>query len=180
MAYLTTEETDEEGQPTGRFLMSMVRSSLGPKSPTLAYRLAQCTVGHDHRDRRDIIGSYVTWEDGEIDISANAALAATSGGGSNADDRSAMTEAEQFLREKLKGHSVSAKEGEEHANAIGISRRTLMRARKKLGVIAEKTDMKEGWTWRLPTPEECQATSKGAIKNTWHSSAPVGTLRDDT
>ena len=80
MAYLTTEEMDEDGQPTGRFLMSMVRSSLGPKLPTLAYRLAQCTIGQDHRDRRDIIGSYVTWEDGEVDISATAALNAALGG----------------------------------------------------------------------------------------------------
>jgi hypothetical protein len=178
MAYLTTEEIDEEGKPTGRFLMSMVRSSLGPKLPTLAYRLAQITIGEDHRDGRTIIGSYAVWEDGEVDISASAALAAVSGdakGGS--DDRSAMAEAEQFLRDKLANGPVPAKDGEEHAGAIGIARRTLMRARKKLRVIAEKPDMKEGWTWRLPLPEECQESPKGATKNTWHPSYPVGTLR---
>jgi hypothetical protein len=58
-AYLTIEEIDEEGKPTGRFLMGMVRSSLGPKLPTLAYRLEQREVGKDHRGKRTIIGSYV-------------------------------------------------------------------------------------------------------------------------
>jgi hypothetical protein len=180
MAYLTTEEMDEEDRPTGRFLMAMVRSSLGPKLPTLVYRLAQVAIGEDHRDGRTIIGSYAVWEDGVVDITANAALAAASGGGKgSSDDRSAMAEAEQFLQDKLGGGPIPAKEGEEHAAAIGISRRTLMRARKKLGVIAEKLDMKEGWTWRLARPEECQANPKSANKNTWHSSYPVGTLRGD-
>ncbi len=180
MAYLTTEEMDEEGKPTGRFLMAMVRSSLGPKLPTLAYRLAQVAIGEDHRDGRTIVGSYAVWEDGTLDISANAALAAVSGGPKgSSDDRSAMAEAEQFLLEKLGDGPIAAKDGEEHATAIGISRRTLMRARKKLGVIAEKLDMKEGWTWRLARPEECQAKPKTAIKSTWHSSYPVGTLRGD-
>jgi AAA domain len=54
MAYLTTEEMDEEGKHTGRYLMAMVRSSLGPKLPTLAYRLAQVTVGQDHRDQSSV------------------------------------------------------------------------------------------------------------------------------
>src|ERR1700738_2594341 len=47
-------------------------------------------------------------------------------------DRSAATEAEEFLREKLSEGPVSAKEGEEHARALGIAPRTLARARKKL------------------------------------------------
>jgi hypothetical protein len=180
MAHLTTEEMDEEGKPTGRFLMAMVRTSLGPKMPTLAYRLAQVTVGEDHRDGRPITGSYIVWEDGVVDISASAALAAASGGArGSSDDRSAMAEAEQFLQDKLDNGPIPAKDGEEHARAIGIAHRTLMRARKKLGVIAEKLDMEGGWTWRLPLPEECQATPKSAIKNVWHSSYPVGTLRGD-
>jgi hypothetical protein len=58
-AYPTIEEIDEEGKPTGRFLMAMVRSSLGPKLLTLAYRLEQREAGKDHRDKRTIIGSYV-------------------------------------------------------------------------------------------------------------------------
>jgi RecA-family ATPase len=76
-------------------------------------------------------------------------------------DRSAATEAEEFLREKLSEGPVSAKEGEEHARALGIAPRTLARARKKLGVVAEKVGLKEGWIWRLPA-EDCQTTPKNA------------------
>src|SRR5262249_49029431 len=59
---------------------------------------------------------------------------------------------------------VPAKEGEEHARALGIAPRTLARARKKLGVAAEKGGLKEGWTWRLPS-EECQTPPKNANKS---------------
>jgi hypothetical protein len=116
----------------------------------------QQIVAQDERDGRDILGSYVHWE-GEVDISANAALAAGIRAGKGDDDRSTMADAERFLREKLASGPVSAKEGEEHAHAIGISRRTLMRARKKLKVVAEKIDMTKGWTWRLLPDEECQS-----------------------
>ena len=55
---------------------------------------------------------------------------------------------------------VAAKEGEEHARAIGISRSTLMRARKKLRVIAERESVggsgQGRWLWRLPADGEGQ------------------------
>src|SRR5215831_4546597 len=58
-------------------------------------------------------------------------------------------EAEEFLRENLSA-PAAAKDMEEHARAVGISSRTLARARKRLGVIAEKGGMDKGWTWHLP------------------------------
>jgi hypothetical protein len=39
VGYLTIEETDEEGQPTGRSLVTMVKTNLGPKMPTLPIAL---------------------------------------------------------------------------------------------------------------------------------------------
>jgi hypothetical protein len=68
---------------------------------------------------------------------------------------SAQREAEEFLRENLSA-PAAAKDMEEHARAVGISSRTLARARKKLGVIAEKGGMDKGWTWRLPGPSDQQ------------------------
>ena len=79
-------------------------------------------------------------------------------------DRSAAAEAEEFLRDKLSGGPVCAKEGEDHARVLGIAPRTLARARKKLGVVAEKGGLKEGWTWRL-LPEDCQTPLKNANKS---------------
>jgi hypothetical protein len=82
--------------------------------------------------------------------SADQALAATDG---NSEHHSAQREAEEFLRENLSA-PAAAKDMEEHARAVGISSRTLARARKKLGVIAEKGGMDKGWTWRLPGPSD--------------------------
>jgi hypothetical protein len=65
--------------------------------------------------------------------------------------RAAGEEAEQFLRDLLAGGPVPAKEGEKQARELGMAGRTLRRARKKVGAIAEKGGLKEGWTWRLPT-----------------------------
>ena len=62
-------------------------------------------------------------------------------------------EAEEFLRENLSA-PAAAKDMEEHARAVGISSRTLARARKRLGVIAEKGGMDKGWTWHLPGPSD--------------------------
>jgi hypothetical protein len=91
----------------------------------------------------------------------------------------ALAEAQEFLRDRLSPGPVSARDGEADAHALGIARRTLIRARKKLGVVAEKSGLKGGWTWRLPAGEECQVAPKSAKKNSWHSSVPVGTLRED-
>jgi len=139
------------------------------KPQGLAYRLVQTIVGEIGQS---IVASYVLWDNEPVVVSADEALRATEGGG----DRTAATEAEEFLRDKLSQGPVPAKDGEEHAHALGITPRTLKRARKKLGVIAEKAGLKEGWTWRLPA-EECQAPPKSAIKNKWHPSdnlAPFG------
>jgi hypothetical protein len=107
-------------------------------------------------------------------MSADQALAATDGG---AESRRAGSEAEEFLREKLGNGPVPAKEGEEHARALGIAPMALKRARKKLGVIAEKAGLKEGWTWRLPS-EGGQKSPKGVTSKGWYPSASDDPLRE--
>lgn len=152
-AFAVIEDADNEG----RILFLHAKNNMAPKPQGLAYRLVQRLVGDAGQD---IVASYVVWESEPVTVSADEALRATESSG----DRSAATEAEEFLRDKLSGGPVSAKEGEEHARALGIAPRTLARARKKLGVVAEKGGLKEGWTWRLP-PEDCQTPPKNANKS---------------
>jgi putative DNA primase/helicase len=123
-----------------RMLFLDAKNNLAARPQGLAYRLEQCIVD------ADIVASRITWESEPVTITADQALAAEADG---AEGRGAIAEAEEFLRDKLSGGPISAKEGEEHAQALGIARRTLMRARRNLGVIAEKRDMNKGWTWRL-------------------------------
>jgi putative DNA primase/helicase len=156
-AFAVIEDTENEG----RVLFLPVKNNMVSKPQGLAYRLVQVFVDED----KGILASHVTWDNEPVSVSADEALHASEG------NRSAAAEAEDFLRDRLAdGLVVPAKDAEEHAHALGIAPRTLKRARKKLGVIAEKSGLKEGWTWRLP-PEECQTPPKSAKEN-------VGPLRD--
>jgi putative DNA primase/helicase len=155
----------EDMENDGRFLFLLAKTNMGRKPQGLAYRLAQSFVGDS---AQEIVASYVSWESEPVSISADEALRASE----DRSDRSACAEAEAFLRDRLSGGAVvPAKEGEEHARALGIALRTLARARKKLGVVAEKRGLKEGWSWRLPF-EECQTPPKNANKSN-------GSLRSD-
>jgi hypothetical protein len=65
--------------------------------------------------------------------------------------RGTVSEAIDFLRERLACGPQLATAVEAEAEASGISERTLRRARKNiLGVIAEKNGRQGPWTWRLP------------------------------
>jgi putative DNA primase/helicase len=147
-AFAVIEDMDNEG----RILFLSAKNNMVRKPQGLAYRLLQTFVGKD-----EILASYVHFDSEPVTVSADAALRASEDGG----DRSAAAEAEEFLRDKLSAGPVPAKDGEEHARALGIAPRTLARARKKLGVIAEKVGLKEGWTWSLPA-EERQTPPKNA------------------
>jgi hypothetical protein len=62
----------------------------------------------------------------------------------------AGAEASDFLRSELGDGARSVKDIEEKAEAFGISKATLKRARKKLGVNAFKNGLGDGWSLQLP------------------------------
>jgi hypothetical protein len=155
----------EDADNRGRMLFLHAKNNMAAKPPGLAYRLEQTIVGDS-----GIVASRVAWESSHVTITADQALQAANDIGGN---RSAATEAEEFLRDKLSAGPVEAKEVREHARMIDIAARTLKRARKKLGVIAEReSEGREGegrWWLRL---QECQPPCKGAKED-------LGTLADD-
>src|SRR5262249_48059802 len=151
IGYLTTEEIGEDGKPTGRYLLSMVKSNLGPKVPTLAYRLEQLVVGQDHRDGTDIVGSRVWWESEPVAVTADQVLAAAQSGG-KAEGPTALEDAKAFLRAKLAAGVVTQKEILEHAAAELISEATLRRAKSILKVESKREGFgADGrFVWLLP------------------------------
>jgi Bifunctional DNA primase/polymerase, N-terminal/AAA domain len=144
---------DERGHArlTGRNLLSVVRCAVGPKMPTLAYRIAVLTVGQDQKTGRSITAPYVIWE-GVVNVSADQAV----GNVHAAYERDKKSKNEQsavsFLEDMLASGPVPKRIIE--ARAAGrFSLDQLDRAKKKLGVLAEKAKgANGGWLWRLPDP----------------------------
>jgi hypothetical protein len=91
-----------------------------------------------------IFTSYVDWEPEPVATTADEALAA--------DGKSslALAEAEDFLQALLADGEVPSKQVEEEAQEIGITKATLRRAKKELGIKPFKDGMKGGWRWVLP------------------------------
>ena len=99
------------------------------------------------------------------------AVAAVDGSG---DNRSAKTEAMEFLADALRNGPVSAKDVKRDASEAGISSKSLRNAREALGVKPEKSSYEGGWVWALPKvpkkPEDAPSRQRAP-------SAPEGHLR---
>jgi hypothetical protein len=120
--------------PTERAIVH-VKSNLGESGPSLGYVI-------------DADGSF-RWT-GESDLTASALLSPESG----VEDAGALEEAEDFLANTLGGSARSVNEILVEAQRLGISKRTLKRAKKSKGVQSRKGGMTGGWEWALP--EGCQ------------------------
>lgn len=90
-----------------------------------------------------------------------------------AEDRSARGEAKRWLAEMLADGPQPATQIIRAAREIGIAERTLNRAKKSLGVLAEKAGFEGGWSWRLPP-----MTAKGAEEGQDGHCGNVGDLGD--
>ena len=113
--------------------------------PTLAYRKDVVNVSDTIRAPR------VVWE-GEVNITADAAVAAAAGKKSDQ-----QLKVQAFLREMLKdGKPVPQKEIEEAAKAKGFTEKQLRNAREALGIHTDKEPgtMTGGWFWQWPDPSE--------------------------
>jgi putative DNA primase/helicase len=126
----------------GRSLLLAVKNNIGKKADGLGYRIEQCLVGPDE----DILASRISWDGLPVRITADQAL-------EQAVEKkrgSATTDATEFLREELDGGPRSAQDINEKAEALNISKRTLERARKKLGITATKDGYQGAWKLKLP------------------------------
>ena len=84
---------------------------------------------------------------GESQITASELLAAPEG-----PDRK-LTEATQWLSEKLKAGSLEQREVREQAEAAGFSYRTLQRAKEALRIRSSKAAFSGKWFWFLPASD---------------------------
>ncbi|TSC72746.1 MAG: hypothetical protein G01um101438_463 [Parcubacteria group bacterium Gr01-1014_38] len=68
------------------------------------------------------------------------------------DERAELDEAKEFLLEQLSGEPVEADETKKKARSVGLSERTLRRAKKVLGVVSVREGFGQDgrWVWSLP------------------------------
>lgn len=122
--------------PEPRFALVHTKFNLSPQGPTLEYRL-------DPEDG-------FVWIPGKCDITAGELLAEPIA--PNAEDKSELARAVEFLHERLAYGPLGSKVIQAEATAEGISKRTLSRAKSKAGI--KPTKLGSGsWELSLPNPE---------------------------
>lgn len=156
--YIVVRDPDDDQ----RRLFLCAKSNIGPEPTGLGFRIA----GEPPR---------IVFDDAPVVLSANDALAAATPG--TGEDRSALAEAVEWLRERLDAGGVPAKTVLDDAKSAGIAKRTLDRAKSALKV---KTVRVPGaWAWSLPDGGEdrqgCQERQPGGAGNLGN----VGNLHPD-
>ena len=141
---------DPDDPEEKRHILASTKSNLAELPPSLAY-VIEAPTGV----------AQIAWL-GPSEQTARTLLAAPT----DSDERTALDEAKEFLRDLLADGPVEAKRVKAEARDAGIAERTLARAKQLLGAQAEKTGFgDEGkWTWRLPEPKQADEQPKDAKK----------------
>lgn len=127
--------TKDQGDPRRRLFLP-VKCNLSALDTGLAYRLVGGAVPH------------VEWERLPVNISIDQAIGPeVKQRGPSPEQRE---EAEDFLRETLADGPRRADEVFAEAEAIGITRGTLRRAKEVVGVDLQKDGFQGPWVWSLP------------------------------
>ena len=148
-AFVVMKDPDNEG----RRLFLKAKNNLAANSDGLAYSFQAPVVATDATG--DLVAPCIAWSSQRVGITATEALAAAIGGN---DEPTATDDAVDFLRKVLAEGPLPVKDIERQAveaallgegKPIGQSK-PFRNARQALGIITDKTGMREGWTWALP------------------------------
>jgi putative DNA primase/helicase len=127
-------------------LFVKAKNNLARDMMALRYNFSAKTVGHDAKLGKDIVAPFVTWHPEHVIVTANDAMNAADGRSGDA-----KREAQEFLLDLLTAGPVKADDLFEGAKQEGISKATLRRAKKDLGIRSRKqTGVMDGeWFWAL-------------------------------
>ena len=135
-AFLLARDPDDPE----RRVLAPLKMNVAPEPPARAFRL-DIEPGHAH--------PHVSWE-GVSPLDASALLAVPDG----TEDRSALQEAEEVLRQILADGPERADVARLMARRAGVSDRTLARARRSLAVVPRHVgrpgEPDQYWEWSLP------------------------------
>jgi putative DNA primase/helicase len=132
-----------QGVVSERRILMRTKSNIGPDGGGFVYRLEQAALAR----HREILTSHVVWGE-PIKGSARDALAEAEQ--SQRERETSLDEARDFLRELLPAGPVASNEVKSAAEANGLSWASVRRAKKALGIKAQKESLRDGWSWSLP------------------------------
>ena len=133
------QEEGEDGRTVRLFIRA--KSNIGPDDGGFEYDLQQDALPSNSK----IFASCVKW--GAAVEGAARELLATADATDDPDERDALDDAKQFLRDLLADGAVPAKQVEADIRGAGYAIRTVTRAKKAVGA----TSYKEGknWFWKI-------------------------------
>jgi len=133
-------------------LLVKAKNNLSTDKKALSYMTGARKVGVDPDTQKDIWAPYVEWGAKHVEITATDAMQAEAGGGQS---RVARREAADFLQERLADGPVKQKDIAEEAEANGITKATLRRAKNDLKIKSSKgKGLDSEWMWHLPKLQE--------------------------
>ena len=92
-------EMDEEGEPTGRNIMTRIKGNLAPDIGGLAYEIEGIKLdSEDYPARESYLTSRIKWHEGAILLTADQVYDPASGG-EDAGEKSALEDAIDWLRD---------------------------------------------------------------------------------
>jgi hypothetical protein len=134
-----------------RSLFVKGKNNLAPKDQkALAFTVETGDGGIDTKTGAPILAPYIVFGPDLVDVTATEAMQAATG----AKGTAARDTAKTFLKEMFSNEPIATVDIEEAAEANGIAKRTLYRAKAGLGIQAVKDGpMKDGqrtWQWHPP------------------------------
>ena len=135
----TADPDDPEGETGSRRVLAHVKCNLGPRQPSIAYRIEPRTLD----TANGAVQTSIAVRDGNAHLSANDLL----GRPTSANEATARGEARDFLIAELSQGSVPTMELKKRAEDAGLSWPTVERAKKQLNIRARKRGT--AWQWQL-------------------------------
>jgi hypothetical protein len=168
---LDRDPDDPDGGEGKRRVLAHIKCNVSPLAPSLVYAVEPIALPATESDpevetsRLELIG--------ESPHNGRSLLAVAS-----EEERSALDEAMDFLRtELIDGRRYPAGDIFREARKVGITDRTLKRARKSIGAETAKAGFGRGWEWWLPKgPSEARSSASlhegSSVRDTAPSLAP--------
>lgn len=130
---------DPEGENGNRRILAHVKCNVGPRQPSIAYRIEPRTLTTPNGP----VQTSIAMRDGHAAASANDLL----GNPTSASEATARSEAKEFLIAELTNGPVPTADLRTSAEDAGLNWRTVERAKQQLSIRARKKGIT--WVWEL-------------------------------